>query len=39
MIFWKGWGIIGIIFPIAIAAVLASLGFSDENHIGITLSA
>ncbi len=44
MIFWKGWGIIGIIFPIAIAAVLASLGFSDENSnwfyfIGLTISA
>lgn len=44
MIFWRGWGIIGIIFPILISALLVSLGFSDENFqwfyfIGLTLSA
>ncbi|MFC7680761.1 hypothetical protein [Paenibacillus sp. GCM10028914] len=44
MIFWKGWGIIGVLFPILVALLLASLGFSDENgdwfyFIGLTLSA
>ncbi|WP_054957318.1 hypothetical protein [Paenibacillus dakarensis] len=44
MIFWRGWGIIGILFPILIAGLLAALGFTDENShwyyfIGLTLSA
>lgn len=44
MIFWKGWGIIGIAFPILVAAVIASLGSTDDNYnwyyfIGLTLSA
>lgn len=44
MILWKGWGIIGIVFPVLVAALLASLGFSDENGrwyylIGLTLAA
>lgn len=44
MLFWKGWGIIGILFPMLIALLLASLGFTDENSnwiylIGLLLSA
>ncbi|MFS0874027.1 hypothetical protein [Paenibacillus xylanilyticus] len=44
MILWKGWGILGIIFPVVVAGLLASLGFTDENarwyyFIGLALSA
>lgn len=44
MIFWRGWGIIGIAFPVLMAALLASLEFSDENGrwfylTGLTISA
>lgn len=44
MVFWRGWGIIGILFPILVSGILAALGLSDENSkwfyfIGLTLSA
>ena len=46
MIFWKGWGILGLLFPILIVSMLVLLGYSDEDRaanwiyfIGLTLSA